>query len=91
MEADIYGAEVVTINIAEGPAFGAAILAGVGSGVYSSIEEATGEIVKVTSATQPNNDNRKIYEEYYRTYRALYPALKPEFDRVSETVARFSD
>jgi xylulokinase len=90
MQADIYGAEVVTINIAEGPAFGAAILAGVGSGVYGSIEEATGEIVKVTSATQPDEDNRKIYEEYYQTYRNLYPALKPEFDRVSETVAKFS-
>ncbi len=91
MQADIYGAEVVTINIAEGPAFGAAILAGVGSGVYNSIEEATGEMVKVTSSTQPIEDNRKVYEEYYQTYRALYPALKPEFDRVSKTVAKFSD
>jgi len=91
MQADIYGAEVVTINIAEGPAFGAAILAGVGAGVYSSIEEATSEMVKVTSTTQPIEDNRKVYEEYYQIYRALYPALKPEFDRVSETVAKFSD
>lgn len=90
MQADIYGAEVVTINIAEGPAFGAAILAGVGAGVYKSIEEATGEMVKVTSTTQPIENNRKVYEEYYQTYRALYPALKPAFDRVSETVAKFS-
>ena len=91
MQADIYGAEVVTINIAEGPAFGAAILAGVGSGVYNSIEEATGEIVKVTSATQPIEDNRRVYQEYYQIYRSLYPALKPEFDRVSETVAKFAN
>jgi len=90
MQADIYGAEVVTINIAEGPAFGAAILAGVGAGVYNSIEEATGEIVKVTSSTQPVEENRKVYEEYYETYRALYPALKPQFDKVSDTVAKFS-
>ena len=90
MQADIYGAEVVTINIAEGPAFGAAILAGVGAGVYKSIEEATGEMVKVTSTTQPIENNRKVYEEYYQTYRALYPALKSEFDRVSETVAKLS-
>ena len=90
MQADIYGAEVVTINIAEGPAFGAAIMAGVGAGVYNSIEEATDEIVEVTSSVQPIEDNRKIYEEYYQTYRSLYPALKPEFDKVSETVAKFS-
>jgi xylulokinase len=90
MQADIYGAEVVTINIAEGPAFGAAILAGVGAEVYNSIQEATSEIVKVTSKTQPIKDNVKVYEEYYQIYRSLYPALKPEFDNVSETVARFA-
>jgi xylulokinase len=90
MQADIYGAEVVTINIAEGPAFGAAILAGVGAEVYNSIQEATSEIVKVTSKTQPIKDNVGVYEEYYRIYRSLYPALKPEFDNVSETVARFA-
>ena len=90
MQADIYGAEVVTINIAEGPAFGAAILAGVGAEVYNSIQEATSEIVEVTSKTQPIKDNVKVYEEYYQIYRSLYPALKPEFDNVSETVARFA-
>jgi xylulokinase len=90
MQADIYGAEVVTINIAEGPAFGAAIMAGVGAEVYSSIEEATGEIVKVTSSIQPMEYNLKVYEEYYQIYRSLYPALKPEFDNVSATVARLS-
>jgi xylulokinase len=91
MQADIYGAEVVTINIAEGPAFGAAILAGVGAKVYNSIQEATDSIVKVTSKTQPDKNNVKTYEEYYQIYRSLYPALKPEFDKVSETVAKYSD
>ena len=90
MQADIYGAEVVTINIAEGPAFGAAILAGVGSNVYNSIEEATDGIVKITSRTQPVEENAKVYEEYYQIYRSLYLALKPEFDRVSETVAKLA-
>lgn len=90
MQADIYGAEVVTINIAEGPAFGAAILAGVGAKVYSSIQEATHEIVKITSKTHPIEDNKKVYDKYYRVYRSLYPALKPEFDRISEVVAGFT-
>jgi xylulokinase len=90
MQADIYDAEVVTINIAEGPAFGAAILAGVGSGVYSSIEEATDAMVEITSKTQPIEANKKIYNEYYQIYRDLYPALKPQFDKVSETVAKFA-
>ena len=87
IQADVYNAELVTINIAEGPAFGAAILAGVGTGVYDSVESAADEIIKITSATQPNADNVRTYEEYYQIYRALYPALKPQFDRVTAVVS----
>ena len=87
IQADVYNAELVTINIAEGPAFGAAILAGVGTGVYDSVESAADEIIKITSATQPNADNVRAYEEYYQIYRALYPALKPQFDRVTAVVS----
>jgi xylulokinase len=90
MQADIYDAEVVTINIAEGPAFGAAILAGVGAGVYDNIEEATDSIIGITSQTQPIAENKKIYNEYFQIYRSLYPALKPEFDKVTELVAKFT-
>ncbi|MCD6507876.1 xylulokinase [Candidatus Poribacteria bacterium] len=88
IQADVYNTELVTINIAEGPAFGAAILAGVGAGVYSSIEEATDKLIRVTSRTQPIPENVGIYDRYYQVYRALYPALKEQFDRVSEIVAR---
>ena len=45
IQADIYGAEVVTVNAEEGPAFGAAILAAVGTGVYDTVEEATDDLV----------------------------------------------
>ena len=71
IQADVYDTELVTINIAEGPAFGAAILAGVGTGVYDSVESAADEIIKITSTTQPNPDDVRIYEEYYQIYRAL--------------------
>ncbi len=88
MQADIYNAELVTINIAEGPAFGAAILAGVGCGVYESIESATDSLIQITSTTEPQAANVAIYDEYYQVYRDLYPALKPQFDAVTEIVAR---
>lgn len=90
MQADVYNSEVVTINIGEGPAFGAAILAGVGSKVYNNIQEATDKMVKITSRTQPLKDNMKVYDQYFKIYKSLYPALKPEFDKVSAAVARFS-
>ena len=87
IQADVYNTELVTIDIAEGPAFGAAILAGVGTGVYDSVESASDAIVKITSSTYPIPVNVKIYEEFYQIYRDLYPALKPQFDRVTEIVS----
>ena len=90
IQADIYQAEVVTINIAEGPAFGAAILAGVGTGVYQSVEAATDQMVEITSSTQPISENVEIYNQYYQIYRDLYPALKPQFDQVTQVVAQQS-
>ena len=87
IQADVYDVELVTINIAEGPAFGAAILAGVGTGIYDSVESAADEIIKITSSTQPNADSVRLYEEYYQIYRALYPALKPQFDQVTALVS----
>jgi xylulokinase len=90
IQADIYQAEVVTINIAEGPAFGAAILAGVGTGVYQNVEAATDQMVEITSSTQPISENVEIYNQYYQIYRDLYPALKLQFDQVTQVVAQQS-
>jgi xylulokinase len=61
-----------------GAAFGAALLAGVGTGVYESVSEAGRSVVRETGSTRPGAD-AGIYGEYYHRYRALYPALAPEF------------
>ncbi|HHV61271.1 MAG TPA: xylulokinase [Firmicutes bacterium] len=79
MQADIMNVEVVTINVDEGPAFGAALLAGVGVGIYRSVEEAAESTVSITSHTEPDAANARIYDEYYRLYTSLYPALKEAF------------
>jgi xylulokinase len=89
MQADVYNAPVVTINIAEGPAFGAAILAGVGTGVYESCESATDALVRKTTEALPNPKNVAVYNEYFALYRTLYPALKPQYDAVSGIVDRY--
>ena len=90
MQADIFNASVLTMNIDEAPAAGAAIMAAVGSGYYGSIEEACDAIVKPKSVTEPIAANVAIYDEFYQTYRSLYPALKQDFanqaKRVSKTI-----
>lgn len=74
--ASVTGLKIEKLNIDEGPAFGAAILAGVGAGVFSSVPEASDAVVKVVDAVEPNQDWQKTYDELYKVYRGLYPALK---------------
>ena len=75
--ADILGAELATVNTTEGAAFGVALLAGVGAGVWSDAESACHEMIQVTGVTLPNPDSAERYGQFYRLYRELYPALKP--------------
>jgi xylulokinase len=86
MQADIYGAPVVTVNNSEGPAFGAALMGGVAAGVYSDLAEASDELVKVESTVDPDRDRASQYEDWYHRFRSLYPALKGEFASLAAQV-----
>jgi xylulokinase len=88
MQADIFNASVLTMNIEEGPAAGAAIMAAVGAGYFKSIEEACDTIVKPKSVTEPIAANVAIYDEFYQTYRSLYPSLKQDFSDQAKRVAK---
>lgn len=85
--ADIFGCRIVTNNASEGAALGAAILAGVGTRVYPSVEEACAVTLRLTGSVEPG-PAKVVYEDYYPRYRALYPALKEEFARTAELVQR---
>ena len=84
IQADVTGREHVTINVDEGPAFGVALLAGVGTGVWSSVAEACRATIRVGDACPPNAAAHRTYNDYYPVYRELYGALKPSFARVAE-------
>ncbi len=77
--ADVLGVELVTTTAEEGPAFGAALLAGVACGIYESISQACETTVRVVDRTEPHPELAQIYASAYGKYRALYPALKPIF------------
>ena len=81
--ADVLGVELVTTNATEGPAFGAALLAGVASGHYASVQQACEATVRVMERTEPRPEVERIYAQAYETYKALYPALKPLISRPS--------
>ncbi len=80
--ADVFGAEIVTVNTEEGAAYGAALLAATGSGVFPSVEAACDATIRITGVTGPGEDSA-VYEEIYPLYRGLYPALKPTFTAIT--------
>ncbi|PZA07507.1 xylulokinase [Meiothermus sp. Pnk-1] len=72
LEAPLQGLEVE-----EGPAFGAALLAGVGVEVYPDVDEAVAKAVRLKPETTfPDPRLAQTYQELYRQYIRLYPALK---------------
>ena len=74
--ADVLGRPVVTLETQEGSAFGAALLAMTGTGVFTSVPEACRALVREVSTIAPNASRAVTYKEGHGTYQALYPALK---------------
>jgi len=76
IQADIYGREVEILAAEEGAAYGAALLAGVGVGTWSSTDEACAQAVRVASRVEPDVPASTLMNGRYSAYRALYPALR---------------
>ncbi|MCC6454500.1 MAG: xylulokinase [Caldilineaceae bacterium] len=81
--ADVLGTELVTVNTTEGAAFGAALLAGVGAGIWPDVDTACATAIHVTGSTTPQAATMRQYEPVYQAYGALYPALKANFAQLS--------
>jgi xylulokinase len=79
--ADVLGAEIATVNTTEGAAYGAGILAAVGSGWFPSVDAACEALVSATPAAAPG-PNAPAYTDAHAIYRDLYPALAPTFKRL---------
>ncbi|MBQ6637038.1 MAG: xylulokinase, partial [Lachnospiraceae bacterium] len=77
MIANIMNMEVERITSKEGPGLGAAMLAAVGCGEFSSVKEAAEKIVKVLDTEKPDPELVARYEEKYRQFKTIYPACKP--------------
>lgn len=83
MLADIFPFSMSSVNSSEGGALGVAILAGVGTGIFNSVEEACDELIKVKGETRPNLESSAVYNRYYSIYKRLYGDLKGSFDELA--------
>jgi len=84
MIADIFELPVTTIQNREGPALGAAIMAGVGAGIYESVQKACEKLIKVNPSQNPIADNSKRYADYYKLFCDIYPGMKEGFQTLSK-------
>lgn len=81
--AGVFRKPIATLQTQEGSAYGAALLAMVGTGEFGSVQEACAQIIAERSRRQPSADLVGAYGESYRLFRELYPALKDLFPRMS--------
>jgi xylulokinase len=86
IQADIYGSDVHMTNSSEGPAFGVALLAQVGTGGFSSVPEACDATIRVVDSTTLDPRVRPFYDRAYAVYRQLYLDLRKSFQTISGLV-----
>ena len=82
--ADVTGYPQSLINVDEGPALGVALLAGVGVGIYNSVEEACRAVIRVTQTADVCAVNQAVYKAYHEVYQSLYAHLKEDFAAVAQ-------
>jgi xylulokinase len=80
--ADIFGKRVVTLASQEGSAYGAALLALVGTGAYSSVPEACRAVIREVDSVLPRPHESQLYRRGHEVYRTLYPTLKPVYSLI---------
>ena len=81
--ADVLNTNIYAVDSGEGAAFGAALLAATGAGVFCSVEDACEKTIHLVDETLPG-ESVALYDKLYTEYQTLYPALKGTFHRMSE-------
>ena len=82
--ADVNAAPMVTINVDEGPAYGAAILASVAAGMHARVDAACDAIIREVDRVSPDPAASAGYGRWFREYQAAYRALAPGFRRAAD-------
>jgi xylulokinase len=81
--ADVLRKRVSMLSSQEGSAYGAALLAMVGTGEFSSVEEACSATIREESSLEPREKESEVYAKAHVTYKALYPALRPIYSLIA--------
>ena len=81
IKADVTMRPVYTMQNEEAASLGAAMLAGVATGIYPNLKEAAAKMVQVNKRIEPQKDNTMVYQKGYRRYLDLYNSLLGMFEK----------
>jgi xylulokinase len=77
IKATVFDREITVVGVEEATSLGAAILGGIGAGIYADVPAALGELRYAETLVEPVSDEVPIYDAAFRrVYRHIYPALR---------------
>ena len=82
--ANVFAARATTLESQEGSAYGAALLAAVGTGAYANVEEACAATIREVDSLDPQLHESRTYQRGYEIYQKLYPALQPIYGQMGQ-------
>ncbi len=83
IKSDVTGKEISVPASDTATTLGAAILAGVGTGLYKGFKEAVDRTIHITQTYKPNRINHQIYMDHYEIYLEIYDRLKDTMNKSS--------
>jgi xylulokinase len=83
IKADVTGLQVNVPHITETTALGAAFLALVGVGAYTTLTEVSEHVVKIREHIEPDPATMSRYADAYEQYRETYFAMLPVFEKAA--------
>lgn len=83
IQADIFGLPLRQTLLTEQASVGAALLAGVGIGLFADVTSASEQVVRYGPLTEPDPANHTFYQQRYVHFQELYPRLRTDFHRLS--------
>ncbi|MGD1083555.1 MAG: FGGY-family carbohydrate kinase, partial [Verrucomicrobiota bacterium] len=83
IKADVLGCPLLLPRTSVGSPFGAAVLAGMGVGVYPDVRKSLMGMVRLGRRFDPNQANHERYTRIYEVYRDIYEHLKGDFDHLA--------
>ncbi len=84
IQADVSNVRINVPQDCQSVCMGAAICVAVAAGLYESLQEAVKHMVRYKKVVKPNEENHKIYHEYFKQYLEIYPMMKEWMHKTSD-------